>query len=236
MEMTTYPPTERHIACLITGPHGKTFPDPEMSWPRRDLHWPELFLLVGLPVADTERWDLFGGKRQPGDLTGVQCVRHRLREQVGPALMPHVAGALGPAFIADGAAGPETVFPWLTFHVGHEPEPQPGVISRYARISKQTVGDFRWLADGGGAGLSRTERILQLALSLLEVPVYHQPVQAPVTSGLLTHEHVVRQCIADFAPSEDVRLWGPWLMRRTVQTFTIWEIMSAEPIYAARRK
>lgn len=230
-----YPPIERHVACLITGPHGKTFPDPEMIWPRTDLQWPELFLLVGLPVADSERWDLFGGRRQASDLTGVQCVRHRLREQVGPALMPHVAGALGPAFVSNGMDGRETVFPWLTFHVGHEPEPQAGQIRRYARVSKQNVSDFRWLADGCGKELSRTERTLQLALSLLDVPVYHQAVQEPVAGGLLSHEHVVRQCIADFPPSDDVKLWGPWLMLRTTKTFTLWEIMDPKAIVAGRR-
>lgn len=230
-----YPLTERHVACLITGPHGKTFPDPEMTWPRADLQWPELFLLVGLPLADSERWDLFGGKRQPGDLTGVACVRHRLREQIGPSIMPHVAGALGPAFVANGMDGRETVFPWLTFHVGHEPEPQPGHMRRYARVSKRSVGDFRWLADGHGSALSRTERLLQLALSILEVPVYYQSVQEPVASGLIGHEHVVRQCIADLPPSDDIRLWGPWLMMRTTKMFVLWEMMSAEPILAARR-
>lgn len=228
-----YPKDERHVACLITGEEGAPFP--HAQWPRLSPSMPPLFLLVGLEDRNPERWDFFGGRRQPGDLTGVASVRHRLKEQVGTDLMPHVAGMVGNPFAWSGLEGTETIFPWLTYHVGPEPVPMPGKIRRYARISNQNVGDFRWLCDGSGSDLSRTERLLQLMLSLIEVPAYHHPIRGTVASGLLNHEQVVSQFLAEIPPSDNIMIKGPWLVLRRTATITLWESVPPKNILAARR-
>ncbi len=257
MQRYNKPGGECHFGILLTGAKGILFP--QCRFPRLAHADPLLYVLVS-QRDDNRRFNLFGGGRDyedtdhgPRDLSGIATLQREVLEEGGPDLRYAIVGQVGDPQYVEQEQKHDYCFGHLLLHTGGNVLPMTNETVDHARLTAdpflaetttvngKILGGVRHYSSlpyvpGKTEALGRTEKMIQLGLSLCRIPYFHEDIPACFRGSLPRALHPLDELML-LQPSDHIRVFARegWLIQRTSRSVTAWHLIDPQPIINARK-